>query len=236
MALHHFPRIVTDNLVLCLDAGNPLSYPGSGNTWLDLAQGINFSSFGTQTPFVTANGAKCFSFNNSGYWSSVANHSLVDMGGDCTLLMWIYSEDVTSRRTIFEKAGTIYASYQQEIAVTWETAESFSYYSRRFPSYDFAGTSSISQNRWHLVVIKMSTGKTSSPRTGFYSMNGANWIAGYANASNTALEPAGAIRIGTGYAGTCNVGKIAAVMCYYKMLSDDEVSYNYNATKGRYGL
>ena len=33
MALHHFPRIVTDNLVLCLDAGNPLSYPVGPELW-----------------------------------------------------------------------------------------------------------------------------------------------------------------------------------------------------------
>lgn len=30
MALHHFPRIKTDGLALCLDAGNPLSYAGLG--------------------------------------------------------------------------------------------------------------------------------------------------------------------------------------------------------------
>jgi len=30
VALHHFPRITTDGLVLCLDAGNPLSYAGLG--------------------------------------------------------------------------------------------------------------------------------------------------------------------------------------------------------------
>jgi hypothetical protein len=27
------PEVVEDGLVLCLDAGNPKSYPGSGTTW-----------------------------------------------------------------------------------------------------------------------------------------------------------------------------------------------------------
>ena len=36
MGLAHSPRIVTDGLVLCLDAGNTKSYPGSGTTWTDL--------------------------------------------------------------------------------------------------------------------------------------------------------------------------------------------------------
>jgi len=37
MALSHNPRLVTDGLVLCLDAANPKSYPGSGTTWFDLS-------------------------------------------------------------------------------------------------------------------------------------------------------------------------------------------------------
>ena len=37
MGLAHSPRIVTDELVLALDAGNTKSYPGSGTTWTDLS-------------------------------------------------------------------------------------------------------------------------------------------------------------------------------------------------------
>ena len=35
MSLNHSPKIVTDGLVLCLDAANRKSYPGSGTTWFD---------------------------------------------------------------------------------------------------------------------------------------------------------------------------------------------------------
>ena len=37
MALVHSPSIVTSGLVLCLDAANIKSYPGSGTTWTDLS-------------------------------------------------------------------------------------------------------------------------------------------------------------------------------------------------------
>lgn len=37
MALSHSPSIVTNGLVLCLDAANTKSYPGSGTTWTDLS-------------------------------------------------------------------------------------------------------------------------------------------------------------------------------------------------------
>ena len=36
MAYHNNPRIVTDGLVLCLDANAKRSYSGSGSTWYDL--------------------------------------------------------------------------------------------------------------------------------------------------------------------------------------------------------
>ena len=37
MALAHSPKIVTDNLVFCVDAANTKSYPGTGATWNDIS-------------------------------------------------------------------------------------------------------------------------------------------------------------------------------------------------------
>jgi hypothetical protein len=41
MAYQNGPKIVADGLVLCLDAGNPKSYTGSGTTWTDLSRNGN---------------------------------------------------------------------------------------------------------------------------------------------------------------------------------------------------
>jgi hypothetical protein len=38
MAFNYSPKIVTDGLVLYLDAANPRSYPGTGTTWYDLSR------------------------------------------------------------------------------------------------------------------------------------------------------------------------------------------------------
>ena len=234
---YNTPSIVRDNLSLCLDVANSKSYPGSGTTWTDLANKISFSSFGvTQTPYSVVGGAPAFTFNNSGYWESTANHSLVDLGGDCTVILWLYGADVTTRKTLFEKAGTTYQSYQQELAMTLETNEAFSYYSRFSPDYDFGNTNAIDIGAWSMTAIKMSTGKTTSARTGFYSKNGAAWQADYTSRSNTALVAAGAIRVGTGYAGTVENCSVGAVLCYNKMLSDAEIKQNFEALRGRYGI
>ena len=59
MGLAHSPRIVTDNLIQCFDAGNVKSYSGSGSTWTDLGpRGIN----------ATINNSPTFSSNNNGFF------------------------------------------------------------------------------------------------------------------------------------------------------------------------
>lgn len=235
---YNTPNIVTDSLSLYLDPSNTKSYPGSGTNWFDLSKNkLTFAKQGTtQTPFGTVGGASAFTFNSSGYWESTANDSLVDLGGDCTVILWIYGADVLTRRTFFEKAGNTYASYQQELAMTMETSESFSYYSRFSPAYDYAGTGTVDINKWSMTAIKMSTGKTATARTGFYSKNGAAWTASYTSNSNTALVPAGAVRVGNGYAGVMDNCSVGAVLCYNKMLSDAEIKQNYETLRVRYGI
>ena len=96
-------------------------------------------------------------------------------------------------------------------------------------------TSGMTIGEWNLMGIKLSTGKTSSARTGFYSKNGASWTSNYNSRSSEALTAAGAVRIGSGYAGAVENGYVSAVYCYNKMLTDAEVLQMYNATKRRYG-
>ena len=57
MSLTVYQPIVTDGLVICLDAANTKSYPGSGTTWTDTIGG----NVGTLTNGPTFNSA------NAGY-------------------------------------------------------------------------------------------------------------------------------------------------------------------------
>lgn len=50
MATLYSPKVVTDGLLLVLDAGNRKSYPGSGTTWFDISgNGYNFTLFNSPT-------------------------------------------------------------------------------------------------------------------------------------------------------------------------------------------
>ena len=56
MATNYNPKIVTDGLLMCLDASNPKSYPGSGSTWYDLSgNGYNGTFVGTIS-YTSGNG------------------------------------------------------------------------------------------------------------------------------------------------------------------------------------
>jgi hypothetical protein len=55
MALYHSPLVVTDGLVLYLDAGNTKSYPGSGTTWTDISRNGNNGTLTNGPTFNSAN-------------------------------------------------------------------------------------------------------------------------------------------------------------------------------------
>jgi hypothetical protein len=237
VAIAYNPRIVTDGISLLLDPSNLKSYPGSGSAWTDLVNRIPFASQGvTQTPYSSVGGVQAFTFNNSGFWQSTSGDSAVDLGGDCTVILWLYGADVTTRKSLFEKAGTTNQSYQQELAMTLETNEAFSYYSRFSPDYDFGNTSTLDIGAWSMTAIKMSSGKSAAARTGAYSKNGSAWITNYTSRSSVAVVPAGAIRVGSGYAGTMENCSVGAVICYNRMLSDAEIQQNFQAYRGRFGI
>lgn len=63
MGLAHSPRIVTDNLTMYLDAGNPKSYSGSGTTWYDLTKNANNGTL-VRTTYSAAN--KCMELDGLG--------------------------------------------------------------------------------------------------------------------------------------------------------------------------
>ena len=243
ISLEGFPaKLPMEGLSCYLDAQIEQS-SGTTGKWFDISgNGLEFQSYGNRLPLASLGGYQGFQFNNSGYFQCNDKYGSVNMGGDCTLVMWLWAEGISERDTVFEKAGTGSGtgggtSYQQEIAVTWETSNSFSYYSRKTPKYDSAGGSTCTLGAWNMISIKMSTGLTSAARTGFRSKNGGNYAASYSSRSNVAIVPSAQIRVGTGYAGPVEGGNgVGAILTYNKMLSNTEIAGVWDATKGRFGL
>jgi hypothetical protein len=75
MGTTYSPDIVTNGLVLCLDAADKNSYPGSGTTWADLSTGENNSTL-TNSPTYSAAPPKFF-FDESNDYVQLPNLQLV---------------------------------------------------------------------------------------------------------------------------------------------------------------
>jgi hypothetical protein len=97
MSLNHSPRIVTDGLVLCLDAADPKSYNGSGTTWFDRSIGRNDFSL-INSPIYNGDS---FSTSVTRYFNGPSSN---DITGDnqlyLTLSNWVRFTDTSTNRYI----------------------------------------------------------------------------------------------------------------------------------------
>lgn len=181
----------------------------AGFAWYDNQQNIAMSTINTAPPKAIINNVPCIQFNDSGYFdSTTANGQACDMTGEFTLVMVLYASPPPSRRTIFEKIPNTYQSYEQELAVTWETNNAMSYYTQ-YNDYDSANTQVMTSNQWNLVAITVNSTRTN----GWYWQNGV-WNSNFTNRSDTAPILANGIRIGNGYAGVVQVGYLHSCLIY----------------------
>ena len=81
------PDIITDGLVLSLDAASTRSYPGSGSTWSDLS-GNNFD-FTIEASGFTYNAGGWFDMANGG----ITNSDNITDVTTCTFVFWIRTTD-----------------------------------------------------------------------------------------------------------------------------------------------
>ena len=85
MALAHSPSTVMNGLVLCLDAANSKSYPGSGDTWFDLSGRGNNGTLVNGVGYDSGNGGS-FSLDGVDDYSSVPSTNGLDLSGTSTSL------------------------------------------------------------------------------------------------------------------------------------------------------
>ena len=96
MACNSGPDIIEDGLVLCLDAGNKRSYPGSGTTWYDTSGNDNHFTLYNVPQFSSDNGG-CISFNGTDeYARSVNTIDLSHTGRYIVEATWKVANNVQS--------------------------------------------------------------------------------------------------------------------------------------------
>ena len=225
MANLYGPKIVTSGLVLCLDAGNSKSYPGTGTTWTDLS-GNGYNGTLTNGPTFNSNNQGNIVFDGTNDFVVMANSSSVPVEGPGTIDIWAnYSLITGSNRTLFSLVSGGNKAIQLGTRTGNANGLVWAYGGSSILSYSYPILDTISN--WTLTF------------------NGSNltlYLNGLSNASTTTATNQtgsnGIIRLGT-YDSVGNEpfnGKIYSSRLYNRVLSAAEVLQNYNATKGRFNL
>jgi hypothetical protein len=224
MGINYSPKIVTDGLVLCLDAGNTLSYPGSGNVWNDLSGNGNNGTL-VNSSFSNQNKGSLYLNGSNTYISFNKNVSDFNIQSNATLSLWANVSLAGAWRGFFGFASTSgfsgnaanfsvdFVSGTNQLRV-WKNNTAF--YANTIPT----------TNTWYYYTI-------ASSATGFFCY--INDFAAGAAFTTGNITVAQSLIIGDNwdpnvqaYIGQCHM--------YNKTLSEQEIQQNYNALKGRFGL
>ena len=226
--LTHSPRIITDGLVLCLDAANKQSYPGSGTVWTDLA-GSNNGALINGPTFNSANGGSIV-FDGSN--DVVESNSQLGISGATSRSFecWAYISSNLSKNVMGYGSNEISNLFD---TIIWYTSPYLQvighYYGGGFDTIStLPARNTLNINQWNHIIHLYDGTNVSLYTNGILSNSKALTL----NTTNTTLF-IGAGKFG-GYdyfSGNVSLGRI-----YNRALTPTEILQNYNATKGRYNL
>ena len=226
MGISAGPDIITDGLVLELDAGDRNSYPGTGTTWRDLSGNSNNGTLTNGPTFNTGNlGSIVFDGTND-YVASFP--TIIAPVGTKTILCFIYLTTAI-RAGVCGTRSTIGGGFG--FTTNRTTAGNLTYYHPGGSLIEVAA--GITTNTWTQVGLVYN----STAATAALFKNGAQ-----VGATATSFSAEGATAY-TGVigdedqsVGTPFKGNIASVQIYNKALSSQEILQNYTAMKTRFGL
>jgi hypothetical protein len=221
MAFNYSPKIITDGLVLYLDAANTRSYPTTGTIWSDLSRNNNNGTLINGPTFNSANGGSIVFDGVNDFVITPSPYSL--NGG--TLNVWVRRTGLGSNGNTItgsfggsgnQRSPTIYGT----TTIQWEFGSLFG----RNTGIPFT------INVWYNITLTYNN-----------SFIVRVYVNGNLIASDTSLNPGGFWvnetfgRYGN-FGSIFFQGNITQVSIYNRALSAQEVLQNYNATKSRFGL
>mgnify|MGYP001179886965 CR=1 FL=1 len=233
MATEYNPRIVTDNLVLCVDAANTKSYPGTGTAWTDISgngNNITLSSSGISYDSTDGGGSIVFDGTDGKGSNSLSIDNIDDNGG--SLEVWCKITDTTGYRHIAGWRSSNESFFMLLLFNSGNMEARTTYGGTNVdltPTYD----ASFWANNWSHIVLTLDR---SDNKTRFY-LNGSLVATSSSTigsiGTNNLFELMKTANLSSATAG----GKLSQVRVYSgKALSAAEVKQNYDAVKTRHGL
>jgi hypothetical protein len=226
MAFSFSPRIVTDGLVLYLDAANQRSYPGSGTTWSDISRGGNNGTLVNGPTFSSANGGSIV-FDGVDDYCFMTGFLTANF---MTLCCWF--------RTSVQQNNKYLVAFGKNL--TGNNGFDLTFQDTQIGSYiattGVGGggnlyTTTYYDNQWH----NLATSYDGSAAKTYY--DGILVATRSGMSGNLDIEATKRLNIGSWVNNGVNANcRISSVIIYNRALSATEVLQNYNATKTRFGL
>jgi|TARA_R110000823_G_scaffold195132_1_gene326441 hypothetical protein len=223
MATSYSPKIITDGLVLCLDAGDGKSYSGSGTAWTDRSStNQNFTL--TNGPTFNS-GDQSILFDTTDDYATATNDAFQFGTGDFSIEVWIKPTEFGSYTHMVafndQSVGALKANVSNGIIYFYGGSGTYS-------TYGSITNWTLVQNEWNHVIFKRESS------VGYGYLNGSS-----ASGTKTGLNKnfnSSVVNIHKGWGSEFTEAYFGLVRLYNKGLSDAEVLQNYNATKGRFGV
>ena len=247
-----YPAIVTDGLVLNVDLGFTPSYSRSGTTWYDISSNVNNGTLTNGPTFNSGNGGSII-FDGV---DDIANFGNIDLSATnkVSVSFWCkiitYAEIPGSGHLIFE-VSTNFNSSQTGFLLSYAD-DSNSSFLGQYPlllalngnvGYTIPAFSKtlVNDSQWHHYVCIYDKSQSSANdecklyldgtlRTPIFYPNGLMSN----NTNNFGNNPL-FIASRSGGVAPANI-QMSIFSLYNRVLTQTEVTQNYNATKGRFGL
>tara|TARA_B100001059_G_scaffold20552_1_gene16679 strand:- start:3846 stop:4559 length:714 start_codon:yes stop_codon:yes gene_type:complete len=228
-------NIVTDGLILVLDASDPSSYSGSGTTWYDRSGN---STNGTLTNGVSFNSSDGGSMVFDGSNDAVAINPDFSSINEFSISLWakndVYGTTTTQALTGNYPSGGTYVRVNTQatkfyILTNINGIENSFFFSSGAIDYTSINQQG-SENLWNNYVITFKNNDSAKCYIN-YNLIKTQTLSDSISGLNTSFKAVG--NYANSYVWD---GKIAETLFYSKSLSASEVERNYNATKSRFGL
>ena len=226
MSTKYSPKIVTDGLVLCLDAANSKSYVGSGTSWNDLSRNNNTGTL-VNGPTYTSSFGGGIVFDGTNDYVAVSCAANTIRPYNSTTVFWI-------NLPLYSGGQRCIMSYRGygggNLYIGKNSGGIFCYYNELNSSGYTVGTITNATNAMIAVTCDATNNLLNVYTNG--SLVGSVVRTGWVTSYNTAIS------LGFDNGGTAEymLGNMYNFMHYNRVLTASEILQNYNATKGRYNL
>jgi len=237
MAFNYSPKVITDGLVLYLDAANQYSYVSGSTSWNDISRGGNNGTLVNGPTYNSANGGSIVFDGTNDYVLVNSGSTSINPSTAITVASYFNISSYSSNyASIIFKQNNYGGQYEQYSIYLVNTEIGFVV--TGVDRNQKAATSAIDyRNRF---VYAVGTCDTNSDELKLYINGVLIQTTPFTSTFDIADTPlniggTGVLKFGATYTGFTN-GKIYSTQLYNRALSANEVLQNYNATKTRFGL